>query len=94
MGIHVCQFGVTHKVCRCPETHEIKCNKVSEHQPAVKLCLVMQMRLDGRLYMPKHLAFHEPHDWWYTSWGGGHQLAFYDPDEKNVTMWHCPGMRF
>lgn len=69
----------------------------------VHMCLVMEMRLDGRNPMPKHLAFHEPHDWWYTSWGGGHQLydgwqpsdptLGFDTIERWVKQWRCPGWR-
>ena len=38
---------------------------------------------------------HEPHDWWYTAWGGGHQCDHditNDPREKRVKAWHCPGI--
>lgn len=43
---------------------------------------------------------HGPHNWWYTSYGGGHQMnADFDPVtdpiaaacEKNLKQWHCPG---
>lgn len=43
---------------------------------------------------------HKPHDWWYTSYGGGHQMyAGFDPKinvadanlEKDLKRWHCPG---
>lgn len=39
-------------------------------------------------------GLHEPHDWWYTSSGGGHMLDEEfkdDPREKNVRQLHCPG---
>lgn len=57
-------------------------------------CLVMTMENDGRLPKPgKHRA-HPPHDWWYTSSDGGHQMNR-EPVEsdnvKNVKKWHCPG---
>lgn len=74
MGAYTCQFGIVHKTCRCPTQHTIKCDQPEKHGPGQALCLVMQMRLDSRLPTPKHLAFHEPHEWWYTSVGGGHQL--------------------
>lgn len=56
-------------------------------------CLVLDMGLLG-----KHQR-HDPHDWWYTSSGGGHQLydgfvpdhSDWDTIEKNVKQWHCPG---
>jgi hypothetical protein len=61
-------------------------------------CLVMKLGLLG-----KHQK-HDPHDWWYTSKGGGHQLPDdYEPDvlvslrdgwdrtEHWVTRHHCPG---
>lgn len=33
MGAYTCEFGVVHKVCRCPKPHTIKCDKVAEHGP-------------------------------------------------------------
>lgn len=62
------------------------------------ICLVWEMKLDGRLPLGKHEA-HEPHDWWYTAYGGGHQLydgwipshGTWDTHEKNIKQWHCPG---
>lgn len=68
------------------------------------VCLVLEMKLDGRLPFGKHEA-HPPHDFWYTSWGGGHQLYDgWEPDgerfsdgsamdsiEQFVKQWHCPG---
>lgn len=40
MGAYTCEYGVVHKVCRCPTPHTIKCDKVEEHK--------------GRDYVPKH----------------------------------------
>jgi hypothetical protein len=43
---------------------------------------------------------HGHHDWWYTAWGGGHQMRhgfdpIKDPDsaalEKGLKKWFCPG---
>lgn len=34
MGAYTCEFGVVHKVCRCPTPHTIKCDKVEEHKDA------------------------------------------------------------
>lgn len=31
MGAYTCQYGVVHKMCRCPEPHTIQCDKVKEH---------------------------------------------------------------
>jgi hypothetical protein len=42
MGAYTCEFGVVHKVCRCPTPHTIKCDKVAEHS--------------GTGYVPKHRA--------------------------------------
>lgn len=68
-------------------------------------CLVLEMREDGRLpALGKHEA-HPPHDWWYTSYGGGHQLYknwkpdgktyfdgwAYDSLEGYVQRRHCDG---
>lgn len=40
MGAYTCEFGVVHKVCRCPTPHTIRCDKVEEHK--------------GANYVPKH----------------------------------------
>lgn len=40
MGAHICQYGVTHKVCRCLKEHRIQCDKPEEHKDAQ--------------YVPKH----------------------------------------
>ena len=38
-------------------------------------CLVLDMKRDGRMPpLGKHEA-HPAHFWWYTSWGGGHQMS-------------------
>jgi hypothetical protein len=39
---------------------------------------------------------HEPHDWWYTAWGGGHMLHGEPTEEdyrteKGLKQHHCPG---
>ncbi len=44
---------------------------------------------------------HGPHNWWYTSSGGGHQLGesfvpdhgTWDSVERNVKQWHCEGTK-
>lgn len=46
MGAYTCEFGVVHKVCRCPTPHTIKCDKVEEHK--------------GANYVPKHRKEPEP----------------------------------
>jgi hypothetical protein len=55
-------------------------------------CITMELGLIGE---------HEPHDWWYTSYGGGHELRpgwqptdpekGWDETEGWVKQWHCPG---
>lgn len=97
MGAYTCEFGVVHKVCRCPTPHTIKCDVPGQHAAKTgpeRLCLVMEMRLDGRLYMPKHMRLHIPHDWWGVK--GGHQVDeaprpgdFEYPGKK----WFCPGWK-
>ena len=42
MGAYACEFGVVHKVCRCPTPHTMVCDKVEEHK--------------GNNYVPKHRA--------------------------------------
>lgn len=48
--------------------------------------------------LPVHVCLlthpHDEHDWWYTSYGGGHMLAEFDPTgrEPNQKQWHCPGV--
>lgn len=31
MGAYTCEFGVVHKMCRCPTPHTIKCDVPDEH---------------------------------------------------------------
>jgi hypothetical protein len=70
----------------------------------IHVCLVLQMKRDGRLPPLGKREDHLPHIWWYTSWNGGHQLAHgwepsgpvrnneaYDETEKWVKRWLCPG---
>ena len=33
MGAYTCEFGVVHKMCRCPTEHTIKCDVPAEHGP-------------------------------------------------------------
>jgi hypothetical protein len=33
MGAYTCQFGVVHKMCRCPKPHKISCNTPELHRP-------------------------------------------------------------
>lgn len=39
---------------------------------------------------------HEPHDWWYTSSGGGHMLSHITEEdlrvEKGLKKHHCDGV--
>ena len=35
MGAYTCQYGVVHKMCRCPTPHYINCDKVEEHSKNV-----------------------------------------------------------
>lgn len=65
-------------------------------------CLVLDMENSG--VIPASTR-HPAHDWWYTSYGGGHQLydgwepdgrrdnhdLAYDSIEGWVRQWHCPG---
>lgn len=99
MGAHKCEFGVVHKVCRCPESHTIKCDKAAEHafaspgpdhnkiSPTHAPCYRLSTGKIG-----KHEA-HESHVFYYTSSGGGHYLDKYDEAEKNVRAWICPGRK-
>ncbi len=103
MGAYTCEFGIVHKTCRCPTPHTIKCDVAWSHAALAKAkqqapehtCLVFEMQMDGRLNKPKHTDTHTPHDWWYTSWGGGHQMDEAplpgDPDYNRSKKWHCPG---
>lgn len=67
-------------------------------------CIVLTMLVrEGRLGKRER---HDAHDWWYTSWGGGHQMAdnwepsgqvspdgctAFDEIEGWVAKWRCPG---
>lgn len=62
-------------------------------------CIVLEMKQDGRgTPLGKHEA-HPAHFWWYTSYGGGHQLdeishpdKDYDETEgRYVQRWLCLG---
>lgn len=94
MGAFMCEFNVVHKMCRCPKSHTIKCDKPLEHSLNT-LCLVMQDRLAGITPAPKHSKPHEPHYWWFTTYNGGHQLDeepnVGDPDYWRVTKHFCQG---
>lgn len=94
MGAYTCEFNVVHKVCRCPTPHTIKCptpdkclgsyesvGKSNTHAP----CYRMAKGLIG-----KHEA-HPPHEWGYTSWGGGHYMDEFDPTDFKCKKWICPG---
>lgn len=37
---------------------------------------------------------HGPHDWAYTSTGGGHIVDIGSYDEKGYKEWHCPGIEY
>ena len=100
MGAYTCEYGIVHKRCRCPQPHTIKCDNATEHAWTTRVphggereCLVLSQRKNSGA-MGKHEA-HDAHEWWYTSWGGGHQMNSYDPvsdkNEKNVKQWSCPG---
>lgn len=98
MGAYTCQFGIVHKMCRCPTPHTIVCDAPLEHGGTSHLpgtsnthapCYRMAMGLLG-----KH-EVHETHFFWYTSTGGGHYLAN-EPsggidNENNCRRWICPG---
>lgn len=68
-------------------------------------CIVLDLKEKGKFPYGKHEA-HPPHDWWYTSYGGGHQLhegwvpdKWVSPDRQSgvdstegwVYQWRCPG---
>lgn len=99
MGAYTCQYGYIHKMCRCPTPHTMVCDTPFQHTPPWHKCLVLVQR-ERTGTLGKHEA-HPPHDWWYTSSGGGHQLydgfvpsdpkGGYDSVEGNVKQWHCPG---
>lgn len=98
MGAYTCEYGVVHKMCRCPTPHTVKCNVPWKHKPSIgpttRVCMVWEMKKAGVIPMGKHEA-HLPHDWWATSSGGGHQMDTApepnDVDYNKSTKWHCPG---
>lgn len=65
----------------------------------VSNCIVLQMKLDGRMPLGKHES-HPQHVWWYTTYGGGHQLTtishpetdYDDTERRYVTRWTCLGL--
>lgn len=94
MGAYTCQYGTVHKTCRCPTPHTISC-------PDPEKCLgTYQVAGKSKIYAPcyrmvnyllgKH-EDHPPHEWAYTSYGGGHYMDEYDPTEPNCKKWICPG---
>lgn len=101
MGAYTCEFGVVHKMCRCPKPHTVKCDKPWSHRPSIdattRVCIVWEMKQAGSIPIGKHEA-HPAHDWWYDPTGGGHQLNEApmpgDPDFWRLTKWHCPGEDF
>lgn len=74
----------------------------------IHYCIVWEMKHDGRMpSLGKH-EDHLPHIWWYTSYGGGHQLdhnwvpsgqvnerdnTAHDDTEGWVKRWLCPGRK-
>lgn len=65
--------------------------------PPLEICIVLRMKQEGRMPYGKHEA-HPPHEWWYTSWGGGHQMNSvshpernYDETEGSVWRHYCHG---
>jgi len=96
MGAYTCEYGVVHKVCRCPTPHTIKCDNVVEHKTkqvermayhhlGPRPCYRLLSGLVG-----KHES-HPAHDFFYTSAGGGHYMDSYDDTEPNVAKHRCPG---
>lgn len=69
----------------------------------VNRCLVLEQKVNNGT-LGKHEA-HPAHEWWYTSYGGGHQLSAewvpsgiifpdgtaHDEYEGTVHRWYCPG---
>lgn len=62
MGAYTCEFGVVHKVCRCPTPHTVKCDVPSEHeaQAAVPVAPCDRVVFDT---LGKHEK-HEVHKYW------------------------------
>lgn len=72
MGAYTCEFGVVHKVCRCPAPHTIRCDKVEEHK--------------DHNHVPKHRK--EPVTKWRVNymesergWGQNYWHTDYDTEE-------------
>lgn len=64
-----------------------------------KKCIVLEMKQDGRgAPLGKH-EDHPAHFWWYTPYGGGHQLNeishpegdYDDTERRNLKRWLCLG---
>jgi len=97
MGAYTCEYGVIHKVCRCPTPHTIKCDTPMEHGGTPHIPGESQTHAPCYRMAAGLLGKHEKHDahfFWYTSSGGGHYLAYEPGDtdtEKNVRRWICPG---
>lgn len=69
-------------------------------------CLVLRLKEKGRIPFGKHEA-HPSHNWWYTRWGGGHQMPEnwkpdgsmshdgswgWDTTERDVFQFRCQGV--
>lgn len=97
MGAYRCEFGIVHKVCRCPTPHTIKCDRPSIHAREQRAKPIDAEHAPCWRIVNEDLGkheLHEPHEFWYTSSGGGHYLD-QDPGpdtiERNVRRWICPG---
>lgn len=96
MGAYTCEYGIVHKVCRCPMPHKIKCDVSWKHKPSIgpttRFCIVWEKKMSGEMPSGKHEA-HPAHDWWCTT--GGYQMNKEpmpgDFDYHRSTKWHCPG---
>lgn len=96
MGAYTCEFGVVHRMCRCPEPHTIKCDVPKDHTEK------MVERMPYHHYGPmpcyrllnglvgKHES-HPAHDFFYTSSGGGHYMDKFSLGESDVAKHRCPG---
>ncbi len=49
MGAYTCEFGVVHKMCRCPTPHTIKCDVPSEHGSPLIDVLGRPVRVGSRV---------------------------------------------
>lgn len=62
-------------------------------------CLVLEMKRDGRLPALGKREAHPSHFWWYTPYGGGHQLNeishpdrnWDDTEKRTLKRWLCLG---